>query len=434
MCSFFLTNVSGFDLSYVNYYLKFRGPDATSTLTEEGYTYVHNLLSITGEFTTQPLVQDGIILVYNGEIYNYNEYHNYASDGHFILDHYHKGGVDSLKDLDGEFAIAIHDRPRGIFILASDPFGTKPLYWAHDKNIGISSYESTLQRLGFTEIKRLEPNTILVLDEKDYSIKHSSLLYEFNLDQYVDSYDDWANAFTNSILKRTRNLKHKIVLPLSSGYDSGAIHCLLNELGIGHNIISVSGIERADILASRHLLANGSGDLIPSINSDEQSNVSAELRQNSEPFYYGPDPYTRTHDGFNDPGSIGLYYILKRSKEKFGSKVVMSGHGSDEMMTNIKAYGFRTSNPLPFPADLRSVFPWGNFYHGSNSSYLRKEESIAGSLGLETRYPFLDKYVIQSFLNLTPEAKNAEYKGPICHIFRQHNYPFWCGKVGFNIT
>ena len=32
--------------------LQLRGPDATNKITLAGYTFVHNLLSLTGEFTT----------------------------------------------------------------------------------------------------------------------------------------------------------------------------------------------------------------------------------------------------------------------------------------------------------------------------------------------------------------------------------------------
>ena len=74
------------------------------------------------------------------------------------------------------------------------------------------------------------------------------------------------------------------------------------------------------------------------------------------------------------------------------------------------------------------------FYYGAQSSYLIKEECIAGSLGIETRYPFLDKKVVQEFLNLSSDLKNLNYKSPLDYYFTVNNYPFAKNeKKGFQI-
>ena len=61
-----------------------------------------------------------------------------------------------------------------------------------------------------------------------------------------------------------------------------------------------------------------------------------------------------------------------------------------------------------FPDDLTTIFPWASFYGSSQETYIAKEEHVAGSFGIETRYPYLDKYVVQEFLSLTPELKNSK--------------------------
>lgn len=83
MCSIIFTNKNITDLDYVNHYQKFRGPDATSVIedTENGFTFVHNLLSITGELREQPFVKDNVVCIFNGEIYNYKDFGDYGSDG-----------------------------------------------------------------------------------------------------------------------------------------------------------------------------------------------------------------------------------------------------------------------------------------------------------------------------------------------------------------
>ena len=57
-------------------------------------------------------------------------------------------------------------------------------------------------------------------------------------------------------------------------------------------------------------------------------------------------------------------------------------------------------------------------------SYLAKEEYVAGSYGIETRYPYLDKYVVQEFLWLDSKLKNSKYKSVLDNYLTISKYPF----------
>ena len=72
MCSFLFTDQKIDDFDYTNHYMKFRGPDSTNQIEVNEYTFVHNLLSITGDYVEQPFInhEDEIVCVYNGQIYN----------------------------------------------------------------------------------------------------------------------------------------------------------------------------------------------------------------------------------------------------------------------------------------------------------------------------------------------------------------------------
>ena len=109
MCSFLFTDKEVDDLEYTNHFMKFRGPDSTNSIDVNGYTFVHNILSITGEFTEQPFVDydDQIVCIYNGEIYNHEDFGDYKSDGECLIPLYKKYGDKFVKELDGEFAIAV---------------------------------------------------------------------------------------------------------------------------------------------------------------------------------------------------------------------------------------------------------------------------------------------------------------------------------------
>ena len=78
-CSFLATNfdaesaVGRVAFTRANYHARFRGPDATTVRHRSGWTFVHNLLAMTGTFTPQPFVAAGATAVFNGEIYNFRE-------------------------------------------------------------------------------------------------------------------------------------------------------------------------------------------------------------------------------------------------------------------------------------------------------------------------------------------------------------------------
>ena len=65
MCGFLVYTESG-----DNSKIKLRGPDCTTEFRAGGLTFVHNLLHVTGAFTPQPFVDDDVVCLYNGEIYN----------------------------------------------------------------------------------------------------------------------------------------------------------------------------------------------------------------------------------------------------------------------------------------------------------------------------------------------------------------------------
>ena len=114
----------------------------------------------------------------------------------------------------------------------------------------------------------------------------------------------------------------------------------------------------------------------------------------------------------------------------------MSGQGADEIFSDygfggIKKYNHSNFGGL-FPEDLKSVFPWPSFFNSSMESYLAKEEYVAGSYGIESRYPFLDLEVVQEFLWLKPELKNSHYKSVLYYYLKKYNFPFTENeKIGF---
>jgi len=128
-----------------------------------------------------------------------------------------------------------------------------------------------------------------------------------------------------------------------------------------------------------------------------------------------------------DGGSIWLSYVCRQGRRQ-GRRIYLSGMGADEIFSD---YGFggrklalHSNFGGLFPEDLSAIFPWDSFYGSSMESYLAKEEYIAGSYGLEARYPFLDKGVVQEFLHLSAALKNSAYKSVLHHYLTTHDFPF----------
>ncbi|MCB1057618.1 MAG: asparagine synthase (glutamine-hydrolyzing), partial [Acidobacteria bacterium] len=119
-----------------------RGPDSCGSWSDPAVAFGFRRLSIIDlEGSEQPLTnEDGsLVLVCNGEIFNYRELRQeLAERGHRLetqgdveaLVHlYEERGPGLLDRLDGQFAFALYDRPRRRLLLARDPFGICPLYW-----------------------------------------------------------------------------------------------------------------------------------------------------------------------------------------------------------------------------------------------------------------------------------------------------------------
>ncbi len=434
MCGFIVTN-SDKDLSRANFFIQKRGPDLTNIFKRGNFAFLHDLLSITGAFTPQPFFDEEIVALFNGQIYNYLNFGNYASDGETIIPLYKQYGEDFIKKLDGEFAIVLFDFRKNIFIASSDVFATKPLWYAvKGGKVGLASYKSALETLSFSNINRVPANTTYVFNIEDFSIIKTLSVFDFDLRQYKTGLDDFFVAFENAVKKRTQKLREKIFIGLSSGYDSGVLALALTRLGVHFEAYSILGRENEDILKRRHRLLTYPAHLLK-LSYYQFLKAKLYLKINAEEHYMEINPLHKNRFITNDPGAIGLSYICSVAR-KDGVKIYLSGQGADEIISDYgmkgKALSSHSTFKGIFPEDLQGVFPWFNFYGGAQRDYLAKEENVSGSYGIEGRYPFLDKYLVQEFLSLSPELKNKDYKYPLAAYLEKYKYPFEKDfKIGF---
>lgn len=442
MCSFIFTDKKISNIDDINFYTKFRGPDNTNVVEHLGYSFVHNLLSITGNFTIQPFIDGNIYCLYNGEIYNYELFGDYKSDGECIIPLYKKYGFDFIKKLDGEFAVVLLDFNLNKIVFSSDTFRTKPIYFSSGKNnLSCSTYKTPLEKLGYTNINKVPPNTSIIIDIISGEIINQATITEFDLNQTKDNYDDWINAFKESITKRTKNLREKLFLGLSGGYDSGAICCELLNQNVNFTTYTVIGTENENTLKNRFSLMEGKAEYNILTKQPSEIEIAHKyIESNTEPFNYVTYSNSSDYNEFwlsliDDNGANHLSHVCSNAI-KDGKKIFLSGQGADEIFSDygfggVKKYKHSNFGGL-FPDNLKTIFPWPSFFGSSMESYLAKEEYVAGSYGIEARYPFLDKNVIQEFLWLKPELKNLHYKSVLYSYLTKNNFPFNEGeKIGF---
>lgn len=432
MCSFYFSNNYLGNLDEINKFLKLRGPDHTNLIQIENYTLLHNLLSLTGTFTKQPLSKNDIHLLFNGEIYNYKQIDPTAiCDTAVIIDLYKKYGPSFVNKLDGEFSILILDLNANIILFTTDTFRTKPLFYSIENNkISVSTYESAIKKSGFNNIKMANANTTYLFNIKTCKLTTQTIT-TFNLDQYKDNINEWILKFDKAIEKRTKfSIDRKFFIGLSSGYDSGIISCALNKTSTDYKAYSIAASENIDIINSRF-------ELIKNKQLINLKRVDYEFYQNNL-FDNLCEDFISADIGLNirsDKACYGLAYICHLAKSE-QRKIYISGQGADEIISDYGMNGSKiyshSSFGGNFPKDLKSVFPWRNFFKGTQELYLAKEEYIGGSFGIEVRYPFLDIELVQEYLNLNVELKNKKYKYVIHEYLLKNNFPFEQNrKIGF---
>jgi asparagine synthase (glutamine-hydrolysing) len=136
---------------YYEYFKKIsnRGPDASVYMNYLEATIGFHRLAIIDKSLAgmQPFVDDNIILICNGEIYNYNELNDKyglitANDCLTLLKLYKKLEFDEFinvisNEIIGEFAFVIIEYSNNTItkvISGRDTFGVRPLYYSNENN------------------------------------------------------------------------------------------------------------------------------------------------------------------------------------------------------------------------------------------------------------------------------------------------------------
>jgi asparagine synthase (glutamine-hydrolysing) len=313
----------------------------------------------------QPMVDGGLALAANGEIYNFVELRPAleargrrlatASDSETILHAYALDGVAALDSLHGMFAFALHDAGRGELVLARDRLGIKPLYYARlpDRFLFASELKALLAVWPGTSdldpnalvqflqnrfsggvaalvrgIQRLAPGTALVVDAELNLREHrywSPLQVRPRRRDLATASEEFEPLFRQVMMEHLRS-DVPYGLFLSSGVDSGVLLAMISELtGQPVRTFSVGYGDTGDELASAAAIARRFGAAHTELVLDRDA-VFRRL----------PHAIWAADDLLHDYACLPTSFLAERAGQEL--KVVLTGEGGDEVFAGYGRY------------------------------------------------------------------------------------------------
>mgnify|MGYP001197478382 CR=1 FL=1 len=417
--------------------LRHRGPDNADYYLNQNIALGHQRLAIidlTSDGNQPMLSKDGrYVLVYNGEIYNFNEIKNSLdyefeskTDSEVILASYIKWGAECVKFFNGMFAFAIWDNHERKLFLARDRLGIKPLYYYKNNNVFLFSSEirsllstnlidPSLSLAGLVEYLKYQtvhsPNTIL---ENIHMLEPGYYIHYYR-DYKIEKRSYWhpgLNQFDVNNLEKN-DLKD----------------CILDSLTKAVNIRMYSDVESGAFLSGGidsstivSIMSNNSSKMIKTYNvsfdedeydesryaklvAERYGTDHTEIRLTSEMFLQN---VSKALNDMDHPSGDGVNsWVVSKCTRKQGVKMVFSGLGGDEIFAgypNFKSlYRMdKYSWILRLPQSLKQKII-ANIFYNSNDYFKQKVNQILKKEG----YNFKEYYMTSRQVLLDAEIQNV---------------------------
>ena len=408
-----------------------RGPNAEGIFANDNVALGHRRLSIIDlEGGNQPIYNEDktIKVVFNGEIYNYQELkkeltnHNFKtnSDTEVLVHAYEEWGFKFLTKLRGMFAFALYDEKENIVLLARDHFGIKPLYYYQTKNtiLFASEIKSLMvhpefkkelnkemlgayltfsftpgERTFFKNVYKLPAGSFMLINTQTHR-KEIEKYFDLTFSNTDKSFENVVDEISTTMKD---SVKHHLISDvevgsfLSSGIDSSYLVSLAKPdktYTVGYTDKKYSEINNAKDLCKKLGINNTSSIITKEDYFKAIPNV----------FYHMDEPTT-------DACSIAVYFLSKLASRDV--KVVLSGEGADEFFGGYNSYDDHPYTKLPL---------WIRKIIGGICKFLPKNKYtrylIRRGLSLEEGYVSINRNFyddeLKDILNFNDYLKNNE--------------------------
>lgn len=366
-----------------------RGPDSRRIWAEDNITLVHLRLSIIDldHRSDQPFVKNGLVMVFNGEIYNYRELRarleeadpglefRTDSDTEVLLEWYRLKREHCLADLIGMFSFAIYDQAAKTLFLARDHFGIKPLFYTFLGDrlafaselkalVGIPGFNKTINRTAlvgamtylwvpgnetmFEGCFKLPPAHFMQLDVSGSVLRPGIREYwrPVTRVKHTDE-QETIQALTDCMEASIR--RHMIAdVPVSSflsgGLDSSLISVMAKRTGVELSTYTIGTSEEDKKIEKMPADERYARQLADQFHFDHheivvKANIIDEL----------PNMVYMLDEPIGDPAALNTYLICKAAREN-GVKVLLSGMGADELF-----FGYRRQRATLLASRYRRV-------------------------------------------------------------------------------
>ena len=402
--------------------MRSRGPDgADAWVSPDGRVGMgHRRLAIIdlSEGGRQPMRRGPLVIVFNGEIYNYRELRaelrgaefTSQSDTEVLLRLYERDGAAMLGKLRGMFALVLWDGARKRMLLARDPYGIKPLYYADDGGtLRVASQVRVLAGTGqvskqfdpagavgfflrgtvpepftmYRAVRAMPAGSYAFVDENGVD-EHPYFSIAATLRDAVDTARDISDS-------QRRELVHDAVLEsvkyhmgadvpvgafLSAGIDSTAVVALAKESG-------ASDLQTLTLRFEEYKgRVNDEAPLAALI--AKQYGVRHEIHDLSLAEFKAELP--KIFEAMDQPSVDGLNsYFISKAAHEHGLKVAMSGTGGDELFGGYTSFR-DIPRWMPITSVLARVPRLGDAVHRVNAALARRSRHVSPKMGEIVRY------------------------------------------------
>lgn len=420
-----------------------RGPDSEGYYCDENIALGFRRLSIIDlEGGSQPIYNEDNtkIIVFNGEIYNFQELrkdlikkkHKFKTntDTEVILHGYEEYKEKILDKLRGMFAFAIYDKETKEIFAARDFYGIKPFYYSKmgntflfgseiksflihphfkkDLNTKMLEYYLTFQYSAgeetfFKNVYKLMPGHYLKYKDGKLTIKK---YYEVKFDEDKDkTYEEWKQGIKERLddsIKAHKISDVEVGSFLSSGVDSSFIAAKSDvdkTFTVGFNNKKYSEISYAEDLSEK----------IKTKNINKVITKEEYFKNLPNILYYMDEPLA-------DPSAIALYFVTKIASENV--KVSLSGEGADEIFGGYNIY----QEPLTASWYYKIPYPI-RYTFGKLASLLPQKRGI--NFIVRRGKKLEDRFVGNAFIFNSREIKKILVTKPRTKGFKELTAPYY---------